>query len=117
MRPSSPANNSARTDCVRGKLPMTCVGNKGKAFMGIVSSQFIASKSARSQSVLTHLAPFKHGLDCSKIEHLLPTGGVTCRPERTYSVRDGGCIGGHWPHRSHRYRGHYANCVRSNRHW
>jgi len=47
----------------------------------------------------------KHGLDYSRIEHLLTTDGVTCRPERTYSVRGGGCISRHWPHRSHRTEG------------
>src|SRR5919106_6925938 len=44
------------------------------------------------KTVLYTISVNKHGLDCSRIEHLLTAGGETCRSERTYSVRGGGCI-------------------------
>jgi hypothetical protein len=58
-----------------------------------------------NKTVLYTISVDKQGLDGSRIEHLLTTGGVTCRPERTYLVRYGGCISRHSPHRSHRNEG------------
>ena len=58
-----------------------------------------------NKTVLYTISVDKQGLDGSRIEHLLITGGVTCRPERTYLVPHGGCISRHSPHRLHRNEG------------
>ena len=71
----------------------------------IVRPNLLLDTQNVDKTVLCTIRVDKHGLDCSKFEHFLTTDGVTCRPERTHSVRGGGCISRHWPHRSHRTEG------------